>query len=88
MSDDGGPRIMPPGQMHLVMTLTNSFFSGGQFYTYDTMALTMVARLLEKGTDFLLTNQIEPKMEYFFVAMACALTQRPADRSELHVVAK
>jgi hypothetical protein len=86
MSDNGGPRIMPLGQVHLVTTLTNSFFLGGQFYTYDVMTLTTVVKLLKKGTDLLLTNQIKPKMDYFFITMTCAFSQSPADWSKLHVV--
>jgi hypothetical protein len=76
-------RLMPPGQHRIVLTATKAFYLGGHFYAYNTMALTMIARLVKKHSAQRVTNQDLP-MEYTFAIMASGLRRQPADRSMYH----
>ena len=74
-------RFQPPGVLHCVYTPVASIFSGGYFYTYDTMHITRAVLSLptldDKGS---LTNDERPGYLRTLCRMLIALRYRTKAR--------
>lgn len=70
---------MPPGIWHAVYTATTSYFTGGHFYTLETLHLTEFSRAFDHTNAEVATNA-DHDVDGILYRMALALPKFEASR--------